>query len=267
VHLSDCSRITLAHLAFGGSRSPEFAFGPNAPGPGWKPGGPDQFVLPSPAASSVATTTPPPPPADVAEPSEPANAPAESASSWFGTAPGYCWLGVLHILPSGFEPVLFVVGLTLGARRSLRRLATLLTRFTVAHTLALALGALGWIVVPTRIVEPLIALSIAYVGVENLLGYAEAKHRALVVLGFELVYGLGFAGVLQATGLASGSFVAALLGFNLGVQIGQLLVVVATLLGFRIATENDDQRQSVYRYLSVAIGAVGLFRVAARVIF
>jgi hypothetical protein len=118
--------------------------------------------------------------------------------------------------------VLFLVALLLGAG-SLRRVVELATAFTAAHSVTLALGALGWVEVPPEIVEPLIALSIAYVAADVVLGGA-TRHRLGVVFGFGLLHGLGFAGSLSWSGDVD---LAALATFNVGIELGQALIVLA----------------------------------------
>ena len=133
-------------------------------------------------------------------------------------------LGVEHIL-EGIDHVLFLLVLLLGAR-SFRSVIELATTFTVAHSITLAMAALGWVHVPPEIVEPLIALSIAYVAVENVLG-GESRHRLAVVFGFGLLHGLGFASTLSFTDEMSGQLLASLVSFNIGIELGQALIVAA----------------------------------------
>jgi hypothetical protein len=138
-----------------------------------------------------------------------------------GSAARFVALGVEHIL-YGIDHVLFLVVLLLGAQ-NLRQVVKLATAFTAAHSVTLALGALGWVEVPPEIVEPLIALSIAYVAAENVLGGA-SRHRLAVVFAFGLLHGLGFAGSLTWSG---GLDLGALLTFNAGIELGQALIVLA----------------------------------------
>ncbi len=130
-------------------------------------------------------------------------------------------LGVEHIL-FGIDHVLFLIALLLGAS-GLGSVIKLATTFTAAHSLTLALGALGWVQVPAEIVEPLIALSIAYVAAEAVIG-GESRHRLGVVFGFGLLHGLGFAGSLSWAGDLD---LAALATFNVGIELGQALIVLA----------------------------------------
>jgi hypothetical protein len=121
--------------------------------------------------------------------------------------------------------VLFVAGLVLGAGQRFKPLLLQLSAFTLAHSLTLALGALGLVVLPSKLVETLIALSLAVVAVENLLQRGTPRQRVWLVLCFGLLHGQGFARVLTELELPRQSFLVALVSFNLGVEAGQLIVV------------------------------------------
>lgn len=141
----------------------------------------------------------------------------------------YLIVGFEHILPLGLDHILFVIGLFLLST-ALRPLIIQITAFTLAHTVTLALGALGYINIPGSIVEPLIALSITFVALENIFSDKLNKWRPFVIFGFGLLHGLGFAGVLSEFGFAPGQFVASLIAFNIGVEIGQLTVIAICFL-------------------------------------
>jgi hydrogenase/urease accessory protein HupE len=147
-------------------------------------------------------------------------------------APGTAWsflkLGNVHIL-SGYDHLLFLAGLLLAASTA-RQLVALLTAFTVAHSISLALVVLAGVALPASVVEPLIAASLAWVGVENLIG-TRHRRRWLMVFGFGLIHGFGFAGALTDLGLGSSTkdVARALFFFNAGVESGQLLVAAAIL--------------------------------------
>jgi hydrogenase/urease accessory protein HupE len=142
----------------------------------------------------------------------------------------YLRLGVEHIL-TGVDHLLFLLGLLVACRR-LRTVAGVVTCFTVAHSVTLALAALGVVTLPGRVVEPLIAATIVFVGVENLVRGDEPKGRWLLTFAFGLVHGLGFAAALQQIGLGANgtSIVGPLVAFNLGVELGQLAVAVPLLV-------------------------------------
>ena len=154
--------------------------------------------------------------------------------SFLSTAGLYIKIGVGHILPDGADHILFVLAIFLASVR-LKALVLQISAFTVAHTATLGLAASGIISPSTSIVEPLIAFTIAFVAVENLVFKDMTNWRPLVVFGFGLIHGLGFAGFFGELGLPPGQFWSALIGFNVGVEIGQLSVIlVAALLGMGI---------------------------------
>lgn len=149
-------------------------------------------------------------------------------SRWTSLA-RYVALGFAHIIPRGVDHILFVIGLFL-LRARLRPVLAQVTTFTLAHSLTLALSLYGVVALPSRIVEPLIALSIVYVAAENLRTRSLTPWRIALVFLFGLLHGLGFAGVLTDLALPRGDFVVALAGFNLGVEGGQLSVILAAAL-------------------------------------
>lgn len=138
-------------------------------------------------------------------------------------------VGYQHIVPKGLDHILFVVGLFLLSIK-LRPLLTQITTFTVAHTVTLGLGASGMISLSPAIVEPLIAASIAYVAIENIFTQNLTRWRPFLVFGFGLLHGLGFAGILTEFNLAPSDFLFGLLGFNVGVELGQLSVIAMCFL-------------------------------------
>ncbi|MCB1123978.1 MAG: HupE/UreJ family protein, partial [Verrucomicrobiae bacterium] len=138
----------------------------------------------------------------------------------------YLRIGYYHILPLGLDHILFVFGLFLLSAK-MRPLLIQVSAFTVAHTLTLGLSIYGVFSLPSGLVEPLIALSIVLVAVENILTDHIHPWRPVIVFVFGLLHGLGFAGVLGEIGLPSDEFLSALIFFNVGVELGQLTVVTA----------------------------------------
>jgi hydrogenase/urease accessory protein HupE len=141
----------------------------------------------------------------------------------------YARLGFTHIVPGGLDHVLFVLGICLLNRR-LRPVLWQVSAFTAAHSITLGLGMYGIVPIAPPFVEPLIAASIVYVAVENLLVSELTGRRLAIVFAFGLLHGLGFAGVLGGLGLPSSEFVTALAAFNVGVEAGQLAVIAAAFL-------------------------------------
>jgi hydrogenase/urease accessory protein HupE len=141
-----------------------------------------------------------------------------------GTAWRYLTLGFTHIVPLGLDHMLFVLGIYLLSGRA-RSVLWQVSAFTVAHSITLGLSMYGIVAVSPRIVEPLIALSIAYVAIENMFLSELKSWRVALVFGFGLLHGMGFAGALKELGLPRSEFVTALLTFNVGVEAGQLAVI------------------------------------------
>jgi hypothetical protein len=243
-------------LVEGGTFSPPYTFNDAALVESWKDGGPEQFepaASPSSAAPQVKAESPAPfiPPADVVAPKAEGFRPESFGASFFR----YLKLGFEHILPGGLDHVLFVVCLVLGCR-AFRPLLLQLTSFTVAHTVTLGLGALGFVRLPGELVEPLIALSIGFVAIENLLQRGNAPHRLLVVFGFGLLHGLGFAGALAEVGLGGEFLVSSLLAFNVGVELGQLTVVAILFTALGSFANRERTFGVVLGPSSVAIAGV-----------
>lgn len=178
----------------------------------------------------------------------------------------YVVIGFEHIVPKGLDHILFVLGLFFFSLH-LRPLLIQVTAFTVAHTITLALAVLGLVSVPASIVEPLIAASIVYVAIENVIGNKLSTWRAAVVFGFGLLHGLGFASVLGDVGLQPSAFALGLIGFNVGVEAGQLAVIVLAfvLLGLPFG-KRPWYRAAIAVPGSALIGLVGAFWFFERVL-
>ena len=144
----------------------------------------------------------------------------------------YGILGFEHIIPKGLDHIRFIIALCLWQLR-VKELVVQASIFTVAHTTTLGLAIMGLVTIPGVFVEPLIALSIAWLAWSNIRNTSTRTHRGWVIFGFGLLHGLGFAGVLSELGLPEESFILSLLGFNLGVEVGQVAIIlgIALLLG------------------------------------
>lgn len=172
--------------------------------------------------------------------------------------------GVHHIL-IGPDHLLFLIGLLLLGG-NVRQLLLVVTAFTVAHSITLSLAVLNVVTPPARLVEPIIALSIVYVGLDNLLARGGRDMRVWIALVFGLIHGFGFASVLREMGLPSGALGWSLFSFNFGVEIGQLgvvLVVAAALSAIRSYSAIAGERIAVAG--SIAVIAAGAFWFVERV--
>jgi len=179
----------------------------------------------------------------------------------------YLKLGYKHILPRGFDHILFVVGLCLLSNK-IKVILWQATAFTVAHSITLALSMKNIIVAPSTVVEPIIALSILFVAVENLILTELKPWRVIIVFMFGLVHGMGFASSLNEIGLPRNKFLTSILSFNLGVELGQISMILAVflLLVFPLG-KNPNYRKLVVYPLSTLIALIALFWTIQRIFF
>jgi len=169
----------------------------------------------------------------------------------------YIVIGFEHILPLGMDHILFVVGLFLLSA-SIGSLLWQVSSFTLAHTITLGLAMAGYITAPPAIVEPLIALSIVYVAAENVITGKLHSWRPVIIFLFGLLHGLGFASVLAEIGLPEGTFAAGLVGFNIGVELGQLAVIALCFLAVGLWFRNRSwYRSRITVPASLVVAAIG----------
>ena len=181
--------------------------------------------------------------------------PTETAPETSRATGSFVLLGIHHIL-SGYDHLLFVIGLLLPGG-DLLSLAKIITAFTIAHSVTLSLAVLQVVTLPDRLIEAVIALSIAYVAAENLIGRPAVSRRWLVSFCFGLVHGFGFSSALRELGLPAHGLLLSLLGFNVGVELGQALVV-ALCLPLLILLRRTRWSHPAVVTSSVAILVVGL---------
>ena len=175
------------------------------------------------------------------------------------TSGRYLILGFTHIVPYGFDHVLFVLGIFLLSGRA-RAVLWQVSAFTVAHSITLGLSLYGVVTASPALVEPMIAVSIAYVAIENVFLSELRSWRVALVFSFGLLHGLGFAGALKELGLRRSEFLTALLTFNIGVEAGQLAVITAAflLVGWHCRTRVWYRRRVVIP-ASLAIACTALY--------
>ncbi len=162
----------------------------------------------------------------------------------------FVWLGMEHIF-IGYDHILFLIGL-IAVGGTFWNLVKIVSAFTVAHSITLVLAALQVVVVPSRVVESIIALSIIYIAVENFL-IKNSDQRWMITFAFGLMHGFGFAGVLTELGLPTKGLVASLLSFNVGVEIGQVMIVSLVFPVILLASRTRWQRQIVYGLSSIIL--------------
>lgn len=189
------------------------------------------------------------------------NAPAKDVV-WF-----YLKLGFTHIIPAGADHILFVVGLCLLSTK-VKTILWQATAFTVAHSVTLALSMKNIVVAPSAVVEPVIALSILFVAIENMLLSELKPWRILLVFLFGLIHGMGFASSLNEIGLPPGKFYTSIIAFNAGVELGQVALILAMfsliIVPFR---EKNWYRKGIVYTMSSAIAVIALYWTIERVFF
>ena len=185
---------------------------------------------------------------------------SENTQSIFKSIINYFILGIQHIIPKGLDHILFIVGLFFFSV-TLRPLLIQVTMFTIAHSITLIFVSVSYINVNPLIVEPIIALSIAYVGIENIFKqYVKEYLRYIIIFFFGLLHGLGFALVLSDIGYQSSKLILNLISFNLGIEAAQIFIILFLyiLLGIKFSNKK------YYRYLfqvpvSLFIALVGIY--------
>ncbi len=189
------------------------------------------------------------------------NAPVKDVV-WF-----YLKLGFTHIIPAGADHILFVIGLCLLSTK-VKTILWQATAFTVAHSVTLALSMKNIVVAPSAVVEPVIALSILFVAIENILLSELKPWRILLVFLFGLIHGMGFASSLNEIGLPPGKFYTSIIAFNAGVELGQVAIILA-MFGLLIIPLRDKSwyRKRIVYAMSSAIAVVALYWTVERIFF
>jgi len=179
----------------------------------------------------------------------------------------YLLLGIQHIIPNGFDHILFVVSLCL-LNNKIKTMLWQATAFTVAHSITLALSMKGLFTLPAPIVEPIIALSIVFVAVENIILNELKATRIIVVFLFGLIHGLGFASSLNEIGLPRNKFFTSILSFNAGVELGQIAIILAVffLVIYPFGKKAQYRKRIVYP-LSLIIGLVAAYWTVERIFY
>jgi hypothetical protein len=180
------------------------------------------------------------------------------ATGWFD----FVKLGIEHIL-TGYDHLLFLVAL-LATARGAWSVVRIVTAFTLAHSVTLSIAALGIVTIPERIIEPLIAATIVWVALENLFATDPDRLRWMWSFGFGLVHGFGFASALGELGLQGAALVRGLVGFNIGVEIGQL-VFVAVFLPVMTWLARGRGARLTPRIASLAVAAIGTYWLVERI--
>ena len=179
----------------------------------------------------------------------------------------YTLLGFKHIIPKGLDHILFVLALFLLSPK-LRPLVLQISIFTLAHTITLFLGALKIITIPAIIIEPIIALSICFIAIENLFTENIRRTRPYIIFIFGLLHGLGFAGILNEIGISTNLFVVSLISFNVGVELGQISVIILSYILIALLFQKKSwYRNRVTKPISIIIASIGFYWFIQRLFF
>ncbi|MEO5582548.1 MAG: HupE/UreJ family protein, partial [Saprospiraceae bacterium] len=179
----------------------------------------------------------------------------------------YVQLGFTHILPYGFDHVLFIL-CVFFMNTDIKKIILQATMFTLAHTITLGLAIYGIIKPPSHIIEPLIAISIVFLALDNIFTKKIKPWRLLMVFLFGLVHGMGFASALTGLGMPRYAFGVALFSFNLGVELGQLTIIVFMYLFVaKIFSEKVWYRSRLVVPASVLIALTATYWTIERIFF
>lgn len=179
----------------------------------------------------------------------------------------YVKLGFTHIIPLGFDHILFIL-CVFFLNTDLKKIILQASVFTIAHSITLALAVYGIIQPPANIVEPLIAISIACLAIENIVTQKIKPWRIIMIFLFGLVHGMGFAGALQELGLPQYALATSLVSFNIGVEIGQLCIVLGMYLLLKnIASKKIWYRKAIVIPANIIIGIVACYWTIERIFF
>lgn len=179
----------------------------------------------------------------------------------------YIQLGFTHVIPLGYDHILFILCLFFYTSKP-KTVLLQCTIFTIAHSLALGLSASGIVIYNSNIIEPIIALTILFTAIENILFVQKSAFRYLLIFIFGLIHGLGFATALKEIGIPKEQFFTSLLSFNIGVELGQITIILAAyfLISKWFSNKIWYKERIVYP-ISTVIGCVALYWTIERIVF
>ena len=189
------------------------------------------------------------------------------SSELFEIGKQYLLIGYTHVIPEGFDHILFILSIFF-LNSNVKSVIIQCSIFTLAHSLTLGLAAAGYIIPNPQIVEPLIAISILFAAIENLFHQRINAWRLIVIFLFGLVHGMGFASALKDVGIPQAHFISALLFFNIGVELGQVTIILAAyFLVSRWFSDKDWYRTRVVYPASSIIACIALFWTIQRILW
>lgn len=178
----------------------------------------------------------------------------------------YVTHGFTHVLPLGYDHILFILSLFF-LNAQLKSVLVQCTVFTLAHSLALGLASYGLLLPNAAIIEPLIAVSILFTAIENIIHSKVNPWRIIIIFAFGLVHGLGFASALQTIGISQIHFLSSLLSFNVGVEFGQIAVIVMAYFGIsKWWSGKPWYKERIVYPISALIGCIALYWTIERIL-
>ena len=189
-----------------------------------------------------------------------------SNCSYFENIVLYIQLGFTHVIPLGFDHILFILTLFF-LNSKIKSVVIQCSVFTIAHSLSLGLAASGLIMPNAAFIEPLIALSILFTAIENIVSTKVNPFRLLIIFAFGLIHGLGFATALKEIGIPKEQFISSLLSFNFGVELGQIVVIFSAY--FLISKWFKDKvwyKERIVYPISCIIGCIALYWTIERIL-
>lgn len=179
----------------------------------------------------------------------------------------YLKLGFTHIIPLGLDHILFILSLFLLST-NVKIIIKQSLAFTLAHSLTLGLVIYGVITPPSHIIEPIIALSIMFVALENIVSSSLKPSRLVLIVIFGLIHGMGFASVLNDLGLPEDKFLTSLITFNVGVELGQISIIIGAWCVFGYWFKHKTwYRKRIVIPISICIAAISFYWVIERIFF
>jgi HupE / UreJ protein len=179
----------------------------------------------------------------------------------------YLGIGFQHIIPLGFDHILFIT-CVFFLNKNIKKVVIQASMFTLAHSITLGLAMYGLIKPPSNVIEPLIALSIVFLAIENIVSDKVRPSRLVMVFLFGMVHGMGFAGALAQLGMPQYAFATALVSFNVGVELGQLTIILALyFLVAKVFSGRAWYRKGIVIPVSSAIALVAAWWTIERIFF
>jgi len=184
---------------------------------------------------------------------------------FFITIQQYLVLGFTHVLPYGYDHLLFILCIYF-LNSNLKSVVIQCSVFTLAHSISLGIAAAGFVVENSAFIEPLIALSILFTSIENIINIKENRYRLLILFAFGLIHGLGFATSLKEIGIPNEQFITALLSFNFGVELGQIsILLLAYILISKWFVHQPWYKERIVYPISCVIGCIALYWTIERI--